>query len=417
MSTKQTKRKDKYIILNENNIYVYRLDHPACVSHFIRCVTICIQKGVKYINIIFRCGSIFPNACLPIAGLIQYYQDRCGLVFNSDIPATHYLSSCGFMNPLFLSPDDIKADKHPFDKIICYENSTQVSELTQTYINAISRSSECASGVIESLIWCLNEVLDNVLLHSESDRGYILVQYHPTTKHIAICIFDYGIGIYQTLKSTLHKPCSTLDALSLSLQEGVGDGKGQGNGLFGLYGIVDNNKGQLTLTSGDASIFFRSGEELKKFENLPIVDSEHHCTIVDFQLNLSTNVELTKIFKSIGGFDGFDIRLDEMITENDFYHYDVFSNCTGTATRDAGKASYNDVLNIFTRTQAPIILDFSNVQNVSSSYIDEFVAKLVVKTGFYKFNQMFRLVGMNSTIEHLCNRAVAMRIYGEWVNL
>ena len=61
-----------------------------------------------------------------------------------------------------------------------------------------------------------------------------------------------------------------------------------------------------------------------------------------------------------------------------------------------------------------MILDFSNVHNVSSSYIDEFVAKLVVKTGFYKFNQMFRIIGMNSTVEHLCNRAVAMRIYDEW---
>lgn len=67
--------------------------------------------------------------------------------------------------------------------------------------------------------------------------------------------FDYGIGIFQTLRGTSHDPKTPLDALSLSIQEGVGDGKGQGNGLFGLYGIVENNKGQLTITSGNASIF------------------------------------------------------------------------------------------------------------------------------------------------------------------
>ena len=126
------------------------------------------------------------------------------------------------------------------------------------------------------------------------------------------------------------------------------------------------------------------------------------------------NIDITTIFKSIGGFDGFDVRLEDMLTENDYYMYDVYKHCSGTATRESGRASYNDVLNIITRRNSPMILDFSNVHNVSSSYIDEFVAKLVVKTGFYKFNQMFRIIGMNPTVEHLCNRAVAMRIYDEW---
>lgn len=414
---KQPKKHIRHIILKNNAIYIYQLNHPACVSEFIRCVNICLKKGETSIEVVVKCSAVFPNACLPIAGLIQYYKDVHGVVFRFDIRPQHYLISCGFERPFYLSAEEIKADKHPFDKIICYDKSEQVAELTQSYINAISRSSECASGVIDSLIWCLNEVMDNVLLHSDSDCGYILVQYHPQKKHIAICIFDYGIGIYQTLKGTSHNPKTSLDALSLSIQEGVGDGKGQGNGLFGLYGIVENNKGQLTITSGNASIFYRSNNELIKFNKLPIIDEGHSGTIVDFQMDLSNDVDITKVFKSIGGFDGFDIRLDDMLNDNDLYQYDVYANCSGTATREAGKASYNDVLNIITRTNAPMILDFSNVKNVSSSFIDEFIAKLVVRTGFYKFNQMFRLIGMNAMVEHLCNRAVAMRIFGEWENI
>ena len=103
-----------------------------------------------------------------------------------------------------------------------------------------------------------------------------------------------------------------------------------------------------------------------------------------------------------------------MLTDNDYYKYDVFENCSGTATRESGRESYNDVLNIIARRESPMILDFSNVHHVSSSFIDEFIAKLVVHTGFCKFNQMFKIVGMNHTVEHLCNRAVAMRIYDEW---
>ncbi len=183
---KQPKKHIRHIILKNNVIYIYQLNHPACVSEFIRCVNICLKNEETSIEVVVKCSAVFPNACLPIAGLIQYYKDVHGVDFRFDIRPQHYLISCGFERPFYLSAKEIKADKHPFDKIICYDKSEQVAELTQSYINAISRSSECASGVIDSLIWCLNEVMDNVLLHSESDCGYILVQYHPQKKHIAI---------------------------------------------------------------------------------------------------------------------------------------------------------------------------------------------------------------------------------------
>ena len=57
-----------------------------------------------------------------------------------------------------------------------------------------------------------------------------------------------------------------------------------------------------------------------------------NCT----ELALQKKLILRELLKSIGGFDGFDIRLDNMLQENDFYLYDVFDNCEGTATREAG---------------------------------------------------------------------------------
>lgn len=404
----------KYIIRNDNTISIHYLNNPICVSKFIRCIRDCIKLKYKTIKVLIKCDIAFPNACLPIAGIIQYYRDNYNIDFIFSIPRGHYLSSCGFVTPYILTVDEIKSEKHPFDKIICYNDSMQISELTQSYINAISQSSECANGVIDSLIWCLNEVMDNTLVHSESNYGYILVQYHPKFEHIAICIFDYGIGIYNSLKHSKHSPRTNLDAISLSIQEGIGDGKGQGNGLYGLYQIIENNEGILNITSGDSSIYYKSNTELKKYNKLPVIDKNHFGTIVDFQMNLSKDVDLTKVFKSIGGFDGFDIRLDNML-EGNGYVYDVYENCSGTATREAGAKTRNDVLNIAIRKKSTVYIDFSKVHNVSSSFIDEFIAKLVVRVGFYRFSNMFRLVSMNQTIEHLCNRAVSMRIHGEWV--
>lgn len=402
------------IVIDSNTITIYQMKHPAAVSDFIRCIRFGLNKGYSEFKIEWKGETVFPNACVPICGIIQYYKRNYNILFHFNISENDYLYKCSFENPFCKNAEEIKKENSPFDKIFEYNDSKQVAELTQAYIDTISRTSVCATGVIEGLIWCINEVMDNVLVHSREKSGYVMAQYHPTTKHIAICVYDYGIGIYTTLKDTNHKPRTQLDALSLSVQEGVGDGKGQGNGLFGLFGIVANNDGRLTITSGSASIMYSSGNDLKKFEHLPFLSYKNYGTIVDFQLDLNKAIDIKSVFKNIGGFDGFDIRLDDMRQDDDRLLYNVYDNCSGTATRLAGLELRNDVLNSIRRVDNGIILDFSNVKTVSSSFIDEFIAKMVLDLGFSKFNNIVKIIGMNETIEYLCDRAVFMRIHSEW---
>lgn len=388
--------------------------HPSAVSNFIRCMREGISKGYQSFNIIFEGKAVFPNACVPISGIIQHYKQLHDLEFNFTIPKSHYLENCGFVQPFVMTSEEILSENNPFDKIYEYHDSKQVANLTQIFINAISRTITCPVGVIEGLIWCLNEVMDNVLLHSNQNAGYVMAQFHPTTKHIAICVYDYGIGIYKTLKDTHHNPKNTLDAISLAMQEGVGDGKGQGNGLFGLAGIVKNNNGSLTITSGDSSIINTPKDELKKFDRLPFLSTNNSGTIVDFQLDLNKSVDIKKVFQSIGGFDGFDIRIDDMLQDNDMLLYNVYKNCSGTATRIAGEEVRNDVINLLTRKNIPIIVDFAEIESVSSSFIDEFIAKMIKELGIVKFNQCIKIRGMCETVEYLCNRSIFMRIADEW---
>lgn len=62
-------------------------------------------------------------------------------------------------------------------------------------------------------------------------------------------------------------------------------------------------------------------------------------------------------------------------------------------------------------------MDFSGVSTVSSSFIDELVAKLIIRYGIIRFNQLFAIRGMNETVSHLCERSVYMRISEEWGRL
>lgn len=409
------------IVLRDNDIIINKMNHPSCVTSFIRCVNKAIKRKKNQINIYCDCGkdSIFPDACLPIAALMQNYQRFCKVSFNLKIPNDSYLAKCYFGDPLFLQTEQLEKLKNPFDKVLVFSSSEgyegQIAELTQRFIDFISRETDCEVGVIDSLIWCINEVMDNVLVHSTENTGYIMAQYHRRKKRLVFCVCDFGVGIYKSLSESKHKPASEIDSLTMAVLEGVGDGKGQGNGLYGLYQIVNENGGKLTISSGKSAIML-SGKELKKFSNGECISKTNPGTIVDFQLDISKKIDIQSALYRVNGFDGFDIRIDNMWDDNnnDYLRYNVYENCSGTGTRIAGKALRNDVINTIKRKKAPMILDFEGVKTCSSSFIDEFLCKLFSILGVLEFNKWIRVENMNDFVRHLFERSIYMRMHEEW---
>lgn len=397
----------------ENKILFYRLDHTKCVSAFLRQLQNIINSGNKEIILEGNPSAIFPNALLPICGIIEYYKN-IGYTFINRIE-NDYIQTNGFISPLDLSVETIRAETNPFGKIFLFHSDQQVDAITRAYVDTLSKKQACSEGVIDGIQWCISEIMDNVLTHSGSNYGLIMAQIHPTTKHIAFCIYDVGIGIYRTLASSKHKPVSESDALSLAIQEGIGDGKGQGNGMYGLYQIVRKNKGTLTITSGKSSLMMKGEGEIQKFFHIPYIDYDHRSTTVDFQLDLNRKINMQEAFATIGGDPSFDFRIDDMLREDDEdVHYNIWENAQGTATRQSGLFLRNDIINTFRRTNRHMILDFSGIKNVSSSFIDELVAKLIIEFGILEFMRAFQIINMNEDIRYLCNRSIYMRIHTEW---
>lgn len=422
MAKKYSLRKN--VIVNNNVITIYKLENQFCVSDFIRAM----EKALKYIrrkniaSIIIKClcsrNHIFPDACVPIAALICEYQTTFNININVDIGENSYLKSCHFNNPLNLSPEQIKKTKNPLNKIFMYsasnENGSQAVALNQAFVDYMSRTVECEEGVLSGMLWCIYEVMDNVLIHSESNYGYIMAQYHKKTNRLAICIYDCGIGIYNSLIKGSIKPTSELDSIKLSITEGISDGQGQGNGLYGLSQFIKANGGRLVISTGSSTLEYKN-DKLKEWSNNPVLSKENRSTTIDFQLELSKKTDLKSALRSIGGIDDFDIRIEDMIQEDsNVLRYKIVDQTDGTSTRSSGRALRIDVLNIIKRYQSPIILDFSDILIVSSSFMDEFVAKMYIDLGSVKFNQLISIVNMNENLIHICNRAIAMRINQEW---
>lgn len=205
----KAKAKFKRASREANVISIYAMDHSACVTRFLRCLQDGIEKGIGDF-IIKWCGElVYPDACVPIAGIIDYYRENADVRFTYDVPVDSYLQRCGFLSPIDQDAQTIMDDISPFDKLYKYSTSAQVAALTQAYIDGLSRLTECNEGVLTGLTWCINEVMDNVLLHSEAGYGLVMAQYHQQKKTVAICVYDI-LGSGKNKKRSFIAPSEQL---------------------------------------------------------------------------------------------------------------------------------------------------------------------------------------------------------------
>lgn len=130
-----------------------------------------------------------------------------------------------------------------------YDTEADAQKLTNMYMEALTDQVQCEEGVIDSITWCLYEVMDNVFSHSRAGAGYVMMQLHKAERRCVIAVADTGIGIQRSLVETRAAPLEVLLDPSASIQFALEQGatsKGgahQGNGLYGLRRAVEINGG------------------------------------------------------------------------------------------------------------------------------------------------------------------------------
>jgi len=401
-------RRNQYAIQSRDNaVTIYALEHPRNVSDFIRVVRGIRERGYQDVIVdVSATGRVFPNACLPIAALIQHYRTSGMEISVHGQPGV--LQVAHFDQPLPSTADVLKTEVDPLSRIWQFQDERMINELVTAFVKVISERVPCSSGVLQAFEWCLNEVMDNVLQHSKVSAGFAIVQVHSETKRLAACIADLGIGIYHSLAQSKHKPRSAVDAITLAVKENVtrDPNIGQGNGLWGLLQIVKENSGILSITSGSGSLFIR-GNQTQTFDRLPYVDKQTQGTIVDFQVDTTQGIDIAR---ALGGHRPINLRLEELETETGEYLVRVGEHAHGTGTRRAAEQMRNFVINIVNERVPKVTLDFSGVAIISSSFADEFIGKLIVRYGFYDFQRIIELRGMNQAVQGIVHRSVAQRM-------
>jgi len=370
-----------------------------------------LNAGFTEFNLNFSgVKSVFPNAANPIAGIIHYHKNN-GIVFNR-VDSNGIVEKCSLMDPqkppIHLDLDSIS----PLNRIWYFENSTEVFNLVDAYILELSKLDQFEEGVLNSLSWCLSEITDNITIHSGVGHGFIMGQIHGKNKHVAFSAYDYGMGLFNSLKDSKHKPKETKDSILLAISEGVTrDPKiGAGNGLFGMHEIVRLNNGRISISTGNLLYHFEN-DTVKFTEKQSFFNKDSQSLAIDFQLNYDQKVSLSDVFKFNGqAYKFINLRIENLENERGEVEYHLDKVKTGFGSRKSGAAIRNDVMNIIRESNQVVVLDFSNISIISSSFADELIGRLMVELGIFKFNNVIRLKGLNNLIQGIVQRSVSQRL-------
>ena len=236
-----------------------------------------------------------------------------------------------------------------------------------------------------------------------------MAQQHKHNKSFSFCVFDSGIGIFNSLRHTKHSPQNELSAIQLAMKERITRDEriGEGNGLWGLSQIVKETKGKLLISSGGARYRYLNGKETLIHSGDFNLGKEHGTTMIDFQMDYSSPIDIAGV---LNGYVPIDLWAEQHKNDKGEINIDVAAESNGTGTRKSAEKTRNVVINLLKEHYTTVILDFENVSIMSSSFADELIGKLIALLGFSKFMQHIVISNLNDFNSAIVNRSVGQRM-------
>lgn len=346
-------------------------------------------------------GSFYPNTLLPIAGTLSSFKNNCQFKFKHDVVdyganAYSYAEHAGIFNP-YKDPKKTRSDAY-LDKIWLFDTNSHY-EIVTGVVSSLRQRIALAPGLLNALELCLNEISDNVLVHSSNDDsiapfGFIMAQVHHKTNKIAISVFDNGIGIQESLSRGGRMTNTVEEAINLAFEKGVTDGKGAGNGLWLLREVVKQGRGSISVVTSGTSfdLIHREG-----VEDIPLVrefNSTGGTTLIDFQLFPTSVINLNEIMGDASPVD-YWTEAHEVDDAGKTLKLNVKKEAHGLGSRFDAQLFRTVVENVLADQDVAVVLDFSDIEIVSMSFADELINKLQKRIGIDQFIRRVRIVNLS----------------------
>lgn len=400
------------------NIVKVDMRRKGAAQHLQNRIQASINDGIYTIKIISRNSDdhLFPSMCAPVAGMIDRFRNEGVTFFGSKaFRYPSYLNQAGILFPKVYSESDI--GKKSFLDCVIKFNLNNVHNVVTGIIESIRQNTQTENGVLIGLELCLSEITDNVLVHSlpsnipqERACGYVMAQIHHNPERIVVSVYDNGQGIFKSFNNSKYKPDSSIEAIKLALRKNVTSGEGQGRGMWMLSSIVESSEGYVEISSDKAKLTVQKRSDSNESTQTESTINTHieGTTRVDFWINAEKEIDIKK---ALHGYEPTDLWLEwHEDDSNNTVVLKVKEESYGTGSRFSGRHFRNKVLNTSKQTKRPVVIDFKDIELISSSYADELIGGIVEKTGIIGFMSRFSLANLGENNAFIIEEALRTRI-------
>lgn len=380
------------------------------------------ETGKKNLTIDFeRVERAYPSGVLPIITSLDLVRQK-GVTIYVKLPKNDgtrkLFRSVNWAH--YLSPEQFEKSESTHDRHLVtrrFENPEQQKKVVDDFMDVVLRSMPVPKDILSGLEWSINEITDNVLNHSESKFGGIIqASTYPGEQTIAFAIADSGRGILKSMQEGYPSLRSELDAIGEAVKAGVTRNPkfGQGNGLAGSLRVTTMTGGSFDITSGNGRLVVTQEETVKK----PFIYSKYQGTIVCGQIKITDDFSISKALDFDGNKSTYiPVDIVEMqyeMEDKDCLILIMKEESTGFGSRKSGLQIRTKIKNLMTaRPNYPLIIDWSGVPVISSSFADELIGKLFLEMGAMSFSSIVRNQGMENLVRGLLDKAIAQRLTQE----
>jgi anti-sigma regulatory factor (Ser/Thr protein kinase) len=376
-----------------------------------------VEAGYRDLILDFTsCSAAFPGPMLALcAQIMRLRENRVDaeivLPENKDLSRLfHNANWAHLLEPRRFEPSTFRGHTQvPATTFVTPDDQTRaVNRIVNAILGAIPDISRSDFAALE---WSINEVTDNVIVHSQSPFGG-LVQVSTFQKHrkvVEYIVADAGLGIPATLREGNPDIRSDTEALDKAIREGVTRDRsiGQGNGLFGSYQICSHSGGRFRVESGHAKLTYERETLSIDNERIPL-----DGTLVVAQIDFSKPGLLAEALKFAGRkhqpVDFVESRYEQYNSTDLIFSLNQESKSFGS--RLAGSPVRVRLANLLKMCpNQRLVVDLADIPLVSSSFADEAFGKLFVELGPLAFMQRIQFRNVEPTVRSLIDRAISQR--------
>ena len=294
-----------------------------------------------------------------------------------------------------------------FISLYLIDSDKAVKPAVDAIADLVIHQFENARDFLPALEWSVNEVVDNIRIHSETPvPGAVCAQYFPKKYRLEVGVCDMGKGVKASLEESFEL-FSHGDAVTKALERGVtrNASVGQGNGLAGSLAIARANEGVFRLWTGDCIYSSTDGDG--SFRLFP---AEIPGTGVSLSMNTTRPVRLSTLFIGDSDWGYMDVECERIESEDGLR---VTDECDHVGGREPARRLRYKIMNLLPDYDGSFPLDFTGVERPSSSFLDELLGRLALRLGESEFRRRIRIVNVTPEIESMANVVIHQRLeYG-----